>query len=132
MKHGDIVGKDAYGRDIKVGDLVDTYEWYNLELRLSRKLILGITNGKNYRTLAPYLNGNNLLTNSCVGWEYIKRPVLAVREPMFTNHISTNAYYDWLNEYLGKGQPVEMFDKCIMERFTVKELKQYKLELFGG
>lgn len=122
MKHGDVVGKDAYGRKVRVGDLVDITEWYGLELTIYRNIVIGLTNGGNYRTCLVWKNKDNTF-GGWIAWRYPKQPVLAVTETLDPTH------YDWVNEYLVKGQPDYMFDDMIMEWLSDKERRQYKLEV---
>ncbi len=127
MKHGDILGKDAYGRNVKVGDLVDTNEWYGLNLSVSRKMVIGITGGSNYRVIHPYINADTKACEGYIGWEYIKRPLISPKETLDSK--TTQGYYTWMNNYMMLNQCEAMFNDFMLGRFTPKGLKQYKLEI---
>lgn len=125
MRYGELVGEDAYGREIKVGDVIDVSVYYNLKTSIYRTLVIGVTGGGNYRTLLPLPESKGL--NGYVSWEYPKKPLKAV-EVELTGGYHTDQY-KWVNEYLRKGQPKEMFREALSTLCTPKKLKQYKLEI---
>lgn len=66
-KLGEHLGiKDVYGRPIKVGDSVDSVEFYRGNTYLSRRVVLGLTKGGNVRT--GYLTNHEGKRRMHVSW----------------------------------------------------------------
>ena len=127
--HGIVVGKDAYGRDIKVGDLVDDYEWYGLEMRVTRQLVIGLTAEKgNFRTVGAHIDADTGVFCGWVSWLHFNKALIAPKELMDKTN-ENKGYYQWMNDYMIAGQPENLFNSFIEKRFDVRSIKQYKLEV---
>ena len=120
--YGTEVNKDTYGRVVKVGDLIDTYEWYSGILYVTRSLVIGtIPSSGNYRIAHLYENPENE-TKLHLSWAHKNQPVLAPPIPL------ESTKHRWVNEYL-KGDQEQMFTELLYTNLTAKELKKYKLDI---
>ena len=91
-----------------------------------RSMIIGLTGAGNYRTIRPVKLTGTL--SGFVGWEYVKKPVIAPDIALPTTQWNAG-YNDWINEYLSKGCPIEMYESYLSETLEPKSMKQYKLEI---